>query len=59
VDKHEGKKRLVGAKIDGKRRRIAGSGLDSSCLGYRSMVGCCEHGNERAGSVKCKFLLIS
>jgi hypothetical protein len=31
VGKHKGKRRLVGAKIDGKRRRIAGCGLDSSC----------------------------
>jgi hypothetical protein len=61
VGKHEGKSRLVGAKIDGKRRQIAGCGLDSSCLGYRPVVGCCEHGNERAGSVKCgeSFFLIS
>lgn len=61
VGKHEGKRCLVGAKVDGKRSRIAGCGLDSSCLGYRPVVGFCEHGNEHAGSVKCeeKFLLIS
>jgi hypothetical protein len=53
VGKHDGKRRLVGAKIDGKRRRIAGCGLDSSCLGYRPVVRRCEHGNESAGSVKC------
>ena len=54
VGKHEGKRRLVGAKIEEKRSRIAGCGLDSSCLGYRPVVDCCEHGNGRAGSVKCE-----
>ena len=54
VGKHEGKRRLVGEKIDGKRSRFAGCGLDSSCLGYRPVVGCCEHGNEYAGSAKCE-----
>ena len=30
-----------------------GKGQDSSGSGYGHVVGCCEHGNEPLGSIKC------
>jgi len=30
-----------------------GCGLDSSDLGWGQVAGCCEHGNEPSGSIKC------
>jgi hypothetical protein len=32
--------------------REGGSGLDSSGMGWRPVVGCCEPGNEPTGSIK-------
>jgi len=31
---------------------MRGGGLDSSCIGQSSVVGCCEHGTETLGSIK-------
>jgi hypothetical protein len=31
----------------------AGHGLDRSCSGYGQVVGFCESGDERSGSIKC------
>jgi len=28
-------------------------GWEAVQLGYRQMEGCCEHGNEHSGSIKC------
>ena len=31
-----------------------GHGLDCFGTGYVQLVGCCKHGNEPLGSIKCK-----
>jgi len=31
-----------------------GHGLDCFGTGYVQLVGCCKHGNEPPGSIKCK-----
>ena len=36
---------------------MGGHGLYSSSLGYRHLAGCCEHGNEPSGSIRCMEFL--
>ena len=43
--------------MDSYSNRMGGCGLHSSAVVYGQVVGCCEHGNESSGSIKCgKFL---
>jgi len=37
--------------------RMSDCGLDSSGSGQGSVVGSCEHGNESAASIKCRYLV--
>jgi hypothetical protein len=48
---------LNNIKIDLKRNRVGRCGLNSSQSGLGPMVGSCEYGNEKVGSIKGgKFL---
>jgi hypothetical protein len=44
-------------KVGLKEIRLAGCGLDSSRSGQGQVTGCCEHGDETSGFIKCdKYL---
>jgi hypothetical protein len=39
------------------RYRMGGGKLNLSVLGYGQVVGCCEHGNEPLGFIKCREMI--
>jgi hypothetical protein len=54
----KGRDHSEGLAIDGKRNRVGRRGLDLSGSEWGPVVGSCEHGNERSGSIKDGYFLV-